>query len=375
VRFGTYDEAVSWFTAQTEQARQRKSPDAEFNALLGLGDVLRLAGRGAAALDAYRKAQGLVQGARDAYWRALLLGRSGDALREGRRFADAAAAYAASIDAHAAVPARDDEDAANDQRANLAMVQFDDGTWSCAEATAGAVLRRLDERAATRFTPTRAAMLEVRAAAALHAGRASEALETLSQAIPLRRIEAFPSRRATGRAATEALALALNTDGLALTAIGRYADAAARHREAKAIAEQLFSTPHGLKADAEWGLAALAAARHRYVEALGHAERAVNLAYAAPDDPLRRADARQIHAELSLARGRVPQAVTGLREARTLLSGIWPDQSHPRFQKLLPALAKALRMSGGAELDAREAEASAAAGAEALRLREQACLR
>jgi tetratricopeptide (TPR) repeat protein len=375
VRFGTYDDAVAWFTAAADRARQRLDADAEFNALLALGDVLRVAGRGAAALDAYQRAQPLVAGADDAYWRALLQGRRGDALRESRQFAAAAAAYAASVDAHRAAPLRDDEDAANDQRANLALVQLDDGTLRCADTTAAAVLRRLDERPATRYTPTRAAMLEVQAAVAVGLGRPAAAQPLLAQALSLRRIEAFPSRQATGRDATEALALALNAEGAALTALGRYTDAQARHLEAQAIADQLFSTPHGLQADAALGLAALAAARGRPADALAQSERAVRLLDAAPDDPLRRADARTMRAELWLAGGRAPEAVAGLREARALLTGIWPDQSHPRFQTLLPALAKAQRRSGGAEADAREAEASARSGAAALRQREQACLR
>lgn len=377
VNYGTFDEAESAFEARARTAREAGDTNGQFNALLALGDVLRAARRGPEALSRYDEAVGLAQGPADNYWRALLQGRRGDALVVMNRFSEAAEAYRQSMSAHGLAAPREDEDPVTDQRGNLVSTYFADGVYRCAEAQADEVLRALDARTATRFHPSRAAMWTVRGAAALESGRPVEARQAYRRALELWRRIGFPKTQADGQIITEELAAALIGAGETHLRAGQLADADAALREARAIAERLFTTPHGLQADARVHQADVMSVRGRQADALALADEAIAILDAAPPDELRRGDALATRGEVLLRQGRTADAVEAFRKARTLWQSVWPGEDHPRFQRLSPDLARALRARGapGAAAEAGVVEAAARKGARLLAQRERDCLR
>lgn len=369
--YGTYDEALTAFEAQVLAADTRQDVDAGVDALIALGDLLVLAGRPQDALAPYARARTLVQPPDVAYWQAVLLGRSGSALHAQHRYGEAAQAFRDSLALHETVPQRPGEYTVEEESTNIAVNLVAAGTWKCADSWADRLLSRLDAIGAGPARNIRSPLWAVRGDAALGLGRGSDALRWHQRVEETERtLAGIAGKKVSTRLVAATIAL-----GYDETALARPTQAERRHRDALAMADRLFTGPHPLKADSYLGLAYAQRARGARSAALAELKRAFAVLDALPPDAVRRGDALALRGDLLAAAGRAADAVAVYRDARRLFAGVWPDESHPRFQALLPSLARALRGAGAPAAEAKEAESAARSGAQALQAHEAACPR
>lgn len=376
VNYGTFDDAISAFENNLSETIKLQDSAGQFNALIALGDILRVAGRGPEAFTKYEQAMATVPHERDGYWRAILRGRQGDALLAQNRFNEAETAYQQSIAEHTVVPFREGQDPVTDQRVNLAQAYLADGTYRCAQLQVNAVLAALDSRTHTNYSPSRAAALQASGGIAAANNRNSQAINFYTRSVALWRIIGYPKRAPSGQVISEELVNSLNGYGSALLQSGKINSALEQHREALTVANILFTDPHGLQADSKLGIAWTKAMHGNSAEALAEVDQILTLLEAAPHDVLRKGNAQQARGSFLLALGRPIEAVASLERAKEFWRSIWPNYDHPRFVELMPLLAKALRASGtsDAESRAQTAEKAGRSGAQILANREQTCL-
>lgn len=373
VRYGRYDDAVQAFEARLREAEAQADPDAQLDALIALGDVLRITGRPQDALARYDAALPLALSPADAYWKAVLLGRRGEALLALNRTGDAAAAFRESRALHATLAAVPGELTQQEQGSNLAVALASDGTLRCADAWAVRLLDELQQLKAIAYHPARAVLYGVRGDAAAAAGQPQAALAWHKRSFELLEPLHSATRDAQGRPASPELVVALNAIGADLRRLRRLDEADVQHERALAMARGLFGTPHALKADGLIGQAQVLAERGRRADALARADEALAELQQAAPDAVRRADALVVRAAQLVTLGRLPEALDAYVQARRLLLGLWPDGGSPRLAELLPALADVLRASQALPAEVQEAEAAAPAAREALARRELAC--
>jgi tetratricopeptide (TPR) repeat protein len=383
LEFGTYQDAVATFEAQAQQAQAANDNARQIDTLLALGDILMRVGQPAEALTRFERGVALAGGPEDAYWKAVLLGRRGYALQALNRLDAAAQALLDSMALHATLPQRAGERPLLEHSTDLAVTFLARGTYRCAEAWSIRLLRQLDALQEGTVHHVRVPLLDIRGAVAAGRGTAAWA-----------RGDAATERTEFAAALDwhdKVLTLQKQVNGIfsqgapdlvpALVAIGgdeaalhRFADAKSHLAQAADIAGRLFPGPHVFKADVHLARAALLQGQNATASAMAEVAQALAVLAQIPVEPdrVRLGDALMLRADL-WPRSEPAKAVADYRAARSAWQTVWPDESHPRFALLLPALARVLRASAAPPAEVQAADDAARRGAEALEAHERAC--